>query len=67
MGKQMFKEDVISQTITVLGSIKVPVAMKEEVADPIADAMRNLIIVLQMIEKEKEVGKDAGNKETDSE
>ena len=55
MGRQMNKEEVISQTISLLGSIKVPIAMKEEMADPVAGAMKNLIIVLQMIEKEKEV------------
>ena len=58
MGNQMNKEQVISATISLLGSIKIPVALKEEVADPIAGAMKNLIIVLQMIEKEKEGKKD---------
>ena len=65
MGRVMNKEEIINETLNVLGSISVPVALKETVTDPIAGAMKNLIIVLQMINKEKEVEDDGA--EADSE
>ena len=61
MDNTMTKEQVVEATIALLGRIKVPVAMKEEITDPLVGAINNLLIVLQMIKKEKELSEKNGD------
>lgn len=54
MENRMNKEQVLQVTIDLLGDIDVPVKLKEQIADPIDGARRNLAIVMQMIQAENE-------------
>ncbi len=54
MEGQMNKEQVIETTMNVLGSISVPVSLKDQIAVPIEGAINNMAIVLQMIRMENE-------------
>ena len=54
MDTQMTKEQVIQATIEVLSNISVPVRLRE-ITDKIEGSINNLVIVLQMIQAEKEM------------
>lgn len=55
--QRMNKEDVLNATIGVLSDISVPVGLYDQITAPIKGAIHNLIIVLQLIEAEKEEAK----------
>ena len=54
METQMTKEQVIQATIEVLANTSVPVRLKD-ITEKIDGAINNLVIVLQMIQAEKEM------------
>lgn len=56
------KEEVIDITIKLLGQIKVPAEEARQIALPIQDAQNNLRVVLEMIQKEKELAKQEQEK-----
>lgn len=57
VGKMMNKKEVIEETIKLLGNIQLPVSFKPQI-DAIQGGIRNLVIVVKMIDKEEENGKD---------
>lgn len=52
------KDQVIEITMKALGNISVPVAFTDSIATPIRGAIKNLAVVLQMIEAEKNHNKE---------
>ena len=58
VGKMMNKKEVVEETIKLLGNIQLPVSFKQQI-DAIQGGIRNLVIVVKMIDKEEEEnGKD---------
>lgn len=57
---QLTTEQVIQETVRILGGIPVPVAMFEEIGQPIRGCMQNLVLVLQMMDAEKKAEEDDG-------
>lgn len=51
----MNKEEIIQATINVLNGISVPIVFGDSITRPICGAVNNLQIVLEMLQKEKEV------------
>lgn len=62
MDEQMNKKQVLEATIGVLSNICVPVAKQREISEPINGAIRNLAIVLQMIEAEEKAASEQAEK-----
>lgn len=56
------KEEIIGITINLLGQIKVPAEEARQIALPIQDAQNNLRVVMEMIQKEKELAKQEQEK-----
>ena len=56
------KEEIINITINLLGQIKVPAEYARQIALPIQDAQNNLLVVLEMIQKEQELAKQEQEK-----
>lgn len=52
-GKLLTTDEVIQETIRLLGSIAVPVGLNDQIATPIKGAIQNLTIVRQMMETER--------------
>ena len=46
------KEKIIDITIDLLENISVPMKLKREISDPLDGAIKNLVIVLQMMNEE---------------
>ena len=47
------KEQVVDFTINILGKIRIPVAMIDDIGAPINSAIKNLAVLKQMMEMEK--------------
>lgn len=63
MEKESYTQDeIINITINLLGQIKVPAEEARQIALPIQDAQNNLRVVLEMIQKEKELAKQEQEK-----
>ena len=58
MDRQMTKEEVINETISIMNGIRVPVGLLREIGEPLSGCIRNLVIVMQMIDAEKQAMKD---------
>ena len=58
MADTMNKTQVLETTINVLSEISVPVRYKEQIADRIEGAIRNIAIAIQMIKREEEMAKE---------
>ena len=63
MADTMNKTQVLETTISVLSEISVPVRYKEQIADRIEGAIRNIAIAIQMIKREEEMAKEKEEKE----
>lgn len=53
MENQYTKKDVIQFTINILSAIRVPAMEAEEIGTPILKAIKNLMVVQEMMEAEK--------------
>jgi len=58
MADTMNKTQVLETTINVLSEISVPVRYKEQIAERIEGAIRNIAIAIQMIKREEEMAKE---------
>lgn len=62
--KTMTKKEVLNITVNILGKINVPVALMDDIGVPIRNAINNILMVVDALEKEEV--KDDGQ-ETDAE
>ena len=53
------KEQIVDFTINILGKISIPVAMIDDIGTPISSAIKNLVVVKQMMEMEENQRKAA--------
>ena len=51
MGEQMTVRQVLEETMKIIGGINVPVALKEQIADPLDLARKNLALCVDAIER----------------
>lgn len=54
MNEQYTKEQILEQSARILGDIRVPVALKADISDPICGVINNIIVVLQMLAAEQQ-------------
>ena len=64
MEERLTKEQVIDHCIRVIGGLCIPVALKEQLTDPLDGVMNNLYQVLQMCAAEKEINVAKDHAET---
>lgn len=59
--KTMTKKEVLNITVNILGKINVPVALMDDIGIPIRNAISNILMVVDALEKEevKEYGQEA--------
>lgn len=65
MGGKMTIKQVLEETIRIMGGINVPVMLKEQIADPLANAIANLALCVNAIDAadaKREQGNRAGNR-----
>lgn len=62
--KTMTKKEVLNITVNILGKIAIPIALMDDIGVPIRNAINNILMVVDALEKE-EVKDD--EQETDAE
>lgn len=61
MGGKMTIKQVLEETIRIMGGINVPVMLKEQIADPLANAISNLALCVNAIDAAKGKRGNGGN------
>lgn len=63
--KQITLEDVLRVSVDVLRNISVPVALKEQIADPVANVAHDLMMCIEAIERDKVKANESKAEEDD--
>lgn len=65
MGGKMTIKQVLEETIRIMGGINVPVMLKEQIADPLSNAIANLALCVNAIDaadaKREHGGRNGGD------
>ena len=65
-GKTYTAEEIVQFTINILGSIKIPVTLIDEIGVPVSKSLTNLAVAKEMLETER-VAREAMNEPIEEE